>query len=214
MDGLLLDTQRLANDALIEAGQKFDIVFEPPFVKTLVGLNERDSYYKIIEYAKRDICFETLGKTFHYLYQKKIQEKGVPLKKGVISLLDYCKKQGLSRGVVTSTSKGLAEEKLQKAGILKDFSFIIGGGCVEYGKPHPEPYEKGLEALGLEAHQCFVLEDSDTGARSGIAAGISTLVVPDGDRPSPWIKDHAYAILNTLEDVMPILKKINAQSIV
>ena len=46
------------------------------------------------------------------------------------------------------------------------------------GKPHPEPYEKACTALGVSARHCVVLEDSETGCRSGNAAGAIVVAIP------------------------------------
>jgi sugar-phosphatase len=46
---------------------------------------------------------------------------------------------------------------------------------VTHGKPHPEPYRKGAEILGLTPQECLVIEDSASGARAGRAAGCKVL---------------------------------------
>ena len=58
------------------------------------------------------------------------------------------------------------------------FAVSVAGDEVTQGKPHPEPYEKACAALGVEARNCVVFEDSITGARSGNAAGALVVAVP------------------------------------
>jgi beta-phosphoglucomutase-like phosphatase (HAD superfamily) len=59
---------------------------------------------------------------------------------------------------------------------------------VTVGKPHPEPYLTAAAILGVDAHDCLAIEDSNTGAKSAEAAGCTVLVVPnhvpvlDGER--------------------------------
>ena len=59
------------------------------------------------------------------------------------------------------------------------FQTSIAGDEVAQGKPHPEPYERACRALGVDARHCVVLEDSETGARSGNAAGAFVIAVPN-----------------------------------
>ncbi|MBD3824873.1 MAG: HAD-IA family hydrolase [Epsilonproteobacteria bacterium] len=52
--------------------------------------------------------------------------------------------------------------------------------CVEeysHAKPHPEPYLAGLRRFGGVAHEALVIEDSQRGLTSAVAAGIECAVV-------------------------------------
>ena len=55
---------------------------------------------------------------------------------------------------------------------------IVPGDEVRRGKPHPEPYLRAAQLLGLPADDCVAIEDSEAGARSAAAAGARTVVVP------------------------------------
>jgi beta-phosphoglucomutase-like phosphatase (HAD superfamily) len=54
----------------------------------------------------------------------------------------------------------------------------VCGDEVPAGKPHPDPYLRGAELLGLDPSQCLAIEDSPTGAASAQAAGCVVLIVP------------------------------------
>jgi beta-phosphoglucomutase-like phosphatase (HAD superfamily) len=59
------------------------------------------------------------------------------------------------------------------------FAALVTGDQVTNGKPHPEPYERACHALGVDARYCVVLEDSETGARAGNAAGAVVVAIPN-----------------------------------
>jgi beta-phosphoglucomutase-like phosphatase (HAD superfamily) len=59
------------------------------------------------------------------------------------------------------------------------FSEVVTGDAVTFGKPHPEPYLKAAALLGVLPEDCLAIEDSNTGARSAVAAGCTVLVVPN-----------------------------------
>jgi sugar-phosphatase len=46
---------------------------------------------------------------------------------------------------------------------------------VQKGKPDPEPYRKGVELLGFAPEDCLVIEDAESGATAGHAAGCRVL---------------------------------------
>jgi mannitol-1-/sugar-/sorbitol-6-phosphatase len=72
--------------------------------------------------------------------------------------------------VVTSATDRLARSRLAHGGVPVP-ARIISAEMVAHGKPHPEPYLKGAELLGLDPRDCLVIEDSASGAQAGHAAG-------------------------------------------
>lgn len=54
---------------------------------------------------------------------------------------------------------------------------------VRNGKPHPEPYLRGLEKAGVTADEAIVLENAPLGVRAGKAAGIFTIAWTTGPIP-------------------------------
>ena len=51
------------------------------------------------------------------------------------------------------------------------------------GKPHPEPYLRGLEKAGVSAEEAVVLENAPLGVRAAKAAGIFTIAWMTGPIP-------------------------------
>lgn len=81
--------------------------------------------------------------------------------------------------VATSAARRLALARLSAAGHPSP-SALIAADDVAHGKPHPEPYLRGAEALGVPASACAVFEDAPAGVRAARAAGAG-LVVGVGD---------------------------------
>ena len=52
---------------------------------------------------------------------------------------------------------------------------MIAADNVDHGKPHPEPYLKGAEALGVDPKQCLVIEDAPAGIRAAHAGGMKVI---------------------------------------
>lgn len=76
--------------------------------------------------------------------------------------------------VVTSATERLARVRLAAAGLAVPARFITADHVTE-GKPHPAPYLRGAELLGLPPADCIVFEDSGSGAIAGRAAGCTVL---------------------------------------
>jgi sugar-phosphatase len=76
--------------------------------------------------------------------------------------------------VVTSATERLARIRMAAGGIAVP-ERIITADHVTSGKPHPAPYLKGAEILGIPASECVVFEDSGSGAKAGRAAGCTVV---------------------------------------
>jgi HAD superfamily hydrolase (TIGR01509 family) len=97
---------------------------------------------------------------------------------GAIELLESFAAAGVPCALVSASYRVLLDAALRQ---LPEgtFQVSVAGDEVSRGKPHPEPYEKACTALGVAAHHCVVLEDSETGCRAGNAAGALVLAVPN-----------------------------------
>ena len=70
------------------------------------------------------------------------------------------------------------EVNLREIGLSSDtFNSIITGLDVEKKKPAPDIYLKAAKSLGLEPHECLVIEDAISGVKAGKAAGCKCLAV-------------------------------------
>ncbi|EIW72384.1 hypothetical protein TREMEDRAFT_36663 [Tremella mesenterica DSM 1558] len=76
--------------------------------------------------------------------------------------------------VVTSATNTYASAALPTAGIPIPPTFVTANDVTK-GKPHPEPYLKGAEMLGLDPTDCLVVEDAPSGVKAGVAAGCKVL---------------------------------------
>lgn len=117
------------------------------------------------------------AKTAHYL--RLLAEGEIPLRPGVLRLLNEARDKGIRLAISTTTTPenvtGLLEATLGKESI-DWFEVIAAGDVVPAKKPAGDIYVYALEALKLEPHECIALEDSGNGVKSALAADIPVLV--------------------------------------
>jgi HAD superfamily hydrolase (TIGR01509 family) len=100
-----------------------------------------------------------------------------PLMPGVRAILDWCRAQRLRAAVVTGANR-ISLEATFAAHQLKDyFESSVCFEDVRHSKPAADSYLQALNLLGLEAHHCIALEDTQTGVRSAVAAGIEVIAI-------------------------------------
>jgi len=108
-----------------------------------------------------------------WLERMEIEDKvGLEILGGVERILESLPQKHWT--VVTSATERLARSRMEAAGIRVPLH-IVSADEVTHGKPHPEPYRKGAELLGLAPAECLVIEDSASGAQAGHAAGCKVL---------------------------------------
>jgi HAD superfamily hydrolase (TIGR01509 family) len=205
MDGLLLDTERIALETFVAACEAFGLGDERSVFYRCIGTNQARG---------REVLEEGLGGKVDYLgfsdvwqvyYAEATGQSPVPLKPGAESFLTEVSSRGLPVAVATSTRTAEALVKLASAGIRRHFSAVIGGDQVERSKPHPDIYLRAADVLGVEPGRCLALEDSDNGVRSAVSAGMTVVQIPDLVVPSPDLLSLGHVVLDSLAEVRHIL---------
>lgn len=206
MDGLLLDSERVALAIGREASQALGAPWSEDVALGMIGLNSRDGYRLLVEAFGVDFPVEAHQAEFGRRYEAAIAEARIPLKSGVLGLFDQLEGLGLPMAVATSTRRSRALAKLGGVGLLARLRGVVGGDEVARGKPAPDIYLAAARMLGADPGACLVLEDSNTGVRGGLAAGARVAMVPDLLPPAADILAARVPIfdsLNTLAALFP-----------
>ncbi|MDO4898506.1 MAG: HAD family phosphatase [Rothia sp. (in: high G+C Gram-positive bacteria)] len=103
-------------------------------------------------------------------------EQQVILLPGIEQLLAQVRQAGIPSAIVTNATAEVAQITADAA--PGTFSFVISNADVSAPKPDPQPYLLAAERLGLDPHQCLVLEDSPSGVTSALAAGMKVIALP------------------------------------
>ena len=101
----------------------------------------------------------------------------VPWRPGSRELLMELNDLGIQCGMVTMSIRRMALGVVDSLG-FDGFAAVVAGDDVTHSKPHPEPYELGAAALGVNVADCVALEDSAPGIASAVAAGAVVIGVP------------------------------------
>ena len=107
--------------------------------------------------------------------------------------------------IVSGALRDEIELILGGAGLRDAFRAIISAEDVHQGKPNPEGFLKGLDAVNRSVAQptakpedCLVIEDSIPGVEGAVAAGMRCLAVSNTHPPNQLT--HADAVTNSLAE--------------
>lgn len=107
---------------------------------------------------------------------EQIEEK-LPWRPGARELLAELKAAGIPTAMVTMSLRRMADQ-IVAAFPLNTFDVVVGGDEVEHSKPHPAPYLRAAELLGVDPTHSIAIEDSTTGLASAVASGALSIGVP------------------------------------
>ncbi|MGZ6039483.1 MAG: HAD family hydrolase [Phenylobacterium sp.] len=204
MDGLLVDTETVVFRAMQRTAA--GIGAEMPFTtfQKMVGLQHAASDIIVMDHFGAGFDLEAWSAEVSKHFREE-QAAGIALKSGVVEILDHLDAAGLPRAIATSSTRYAVEQSLGPHGLLDRFDAFITRDVQGRGKPHPEPFLKAAEALGVAPADCLALEDSHNGVRSASSAGMMTVMVPDMLDPTEEMRTLTVRIARDLHEVRDLL---------
>ena len=96
---------------------------------------------------------------------------------GLPEFLQAAHKAGIPMGIGTAAPPLNVDFVLDHLNIRHFFQAVIHGDDVALGKPEPEVFFKVADRLGADYSNCLVFEDSPTGARTALNAGMKAVIL-------------------------------------
>ena len=201
MDGLMLDTERLAPRAWEDAAAAIGVEFDMGLLPSMVGRNFQDCQAIVIERYGTTYPTAALMRAWHVAYDAIVERDGIEVKAGLFDLLDWLEREGIPKAVATSTRRERAQTKLVHTKLMHRFAALVGGDEIARGKPAPDIFLLAAQRIGQAPAECIVLEDSEPGVRAALAAGMTPIMVPDLHPPSDALRALGPLIVDSLADV-------------
>ena len=202
LDGLLIDSERIALEQFLLTAKDFNIDFEKHTYLKCIGANAKRVDEILSEALAGQTDYLSFKAAWRTRYKSLIEHQSIPLKPGAIEILTDIKSRRQPLCLATSTETSQARIKLRNSSISEYFDRIIGGDQVEHSKPSPDLFLRAAEKFNVSAENCLVLEDSENGVKAAINAAMTVIQIPDLVPPSNALKQQGHIILNSLLDVI------------
>ncbi|RIH89997.1 Phosphorylated carbohydrates phosphatase [Meiothermus luteus] len=178
LDGTLADTDRLHEQAWLEALARHGIKADHHYYQTQIsgGLNP--------EIVRRVLPQLSQAEGERFLAQKEarfreLAARVTPLP-GLLELWGWAQERGLKRALVSNAPRENAEHLLERLSLR--FDLVVLSEELPLGKPDPLPYRTALQRLGLGPEAALAFEDSPSGVRAAVGAGIPTVALTTGHK--------------------------------
>ena len=185
MDGTLVDSEELHTLAWVKLLESFG--HAPPaadWADSFMGEPDSQSLRNIVamfpDLADKGDILEVKQRIFRDLVAERGGAIAMP---GVHTPLRQLAAAGYPMAVGTNGVLANCRAVLKAAGLLHYFATLATFDQVKNGKPAPDIYRAAAKRLGFPPERCIVVEDSDTGAKSGKAAGCFVVGVASSHPP-------------------------------
>jgi HAD superfamily hydrolase (TIGR01509 family) len=177
LDGTLADTDPLHLRAWCEVLNEHGIAADREFyVQKIAGRRNAEivaSLFPHLELAQGLAIADRKEARFRELAKDALS--ALP---GVSDLLAQSARLGWATALVTNAPRANAEQILSAIGL--EFPTSVFAEDLERGKPAPDPYLEAVRQLGVQAAHTVAFEDSPSGVRSSVAAGLRTVGILTG----------------------------------
>ena len=178
-DGVLVDSERIAAECIIEFAARFGARFEfEEALERFTGARMADNLRDIEQRGKCKLPYDFEDNLrAHMAAEFEARIKPMDGAASLVRALDvpYC--------VVSNGPRAKMEITLRVAGLLEHFvGRIVSAYEVGVWKPDPGLFLHAARMLGVAPERCAVVEDSDYGIAAGVAAGMQVFALVPGER--------------------------------
>lgn len=176
MDGTLVDSGQLHEQAWLKALQKYQIPIDRPLMRSLAGVSTKVTIELLIK--KFNLEPNASVSEIHDFKEQCVHDT-MHAKVQATALLDIVKHYHGKKPIAVGTGANTAEAKaiLNLCGIEKYVDVVVGADQVQKPKPAPDIFLRCAELLKIPAAQCIVFEDSALGLQAAEHAGMKAVDV-------------------------------------
>jgi len=204
LDGVLMDSEQLWNQSKQEVVRESGGRWREDAPTAMMGMSSPEWSRYMRNALGVPMAIDEINRAVVERMEQHYREH-LPLLPGAVEAV-----RSLHRhwplALASSANREIIDFALDAAGLAREFSATVSSEEVEHGKPAPDVYLEAARRLEVSPDRCVAIEDSSNGLRSGAAAGMAVIAVPNHHYPPD---DDALALaatcVSTLLEITPEL---------
>jgi sugar-phosphatase len=178
MDGLLIDSEPLWQEAGMETLNRFKVRLTPEQYHSSTGLRTGEWIDYWFRHFNINLSYAAEAETtiINSAIEKiSVRGKALP---GVQHIMQFFSQRNFTIGLASSSPMLLIDVVIEKLNIAAYIRVKTSAEHLPLGKPHPQVFLNCAEQLGVSPLQCICFEDSFNGMIAAKAARMKCVVVP------------------------------------
>lgn len=207
MDGVLVDSESLHAEAEKQTCNEYQIAIPPATWESFKGKTAHDIFSFIVE-TYGDKTQHNVAELISYKTNLYLTLAGQKLRllPGALECLYKARVDFQKLALTTSSKQAIQEMVFTRFNLYPYFDAIVTGDEIQNGKPHPEPYLKTAEKLGIHPSESIVIEDSDNGVLAAKNAGALTIGLATSFPRETLLKIGADYTADTFDELQDLLE--------
>lgn len=200
MDGVIFDTEMIYLKVWSDVFEKYGYQMTKEIYASVLGTGRENVKKVFLNHFGSDLPIDDMYREKDENLTKEI-EKGVPLKLGILEILEYLKENNFRIALATSAISKRAFKQLKQANIESFFNAVVCRDEVRETKPNPDIFLKAADKLMVRPEECIVIEDSSAGIEAAFKAGMLPIHVVDLKEADEKILSNSYKSFNNLNEI-------------
>lgn len=207
MDGLLVDSEVTWNEAETALFAARGIDYTHEIRAHIIGMRVDEMMVKLkgildLAETEQQLEDELIARMLELIPTKVVVQPGAH------DIVRFVAEQNIPHAIASSSPMSIIDATMDAMGWGEIFTLRCSADDDERGKPAPDVYLRAARLLGFDPVDCLALEDSPTGARAAVAAGMTCYAVPDQShtKPSAFAEITPY-VFSSLHEVLAELQR-------
>ncbi len=209
MDGLLVNSEVVWHQVEAEMLAVRGHIYTDDVRAQVIGLRLDAFFEKLKTFYNLAESIEALSAELVERFISRIPAQ-VEVQPGAHEIVNWVAAQAIPTAIASSSPTAIIDATVAHMGWDDIFAIRCSADDDALGKPAPDVYLRAARLLHVEPQNCLALEDSLTGARAAVAAGMTCFAVPDATHTAaaafaeitPYVYPNLHAVLVDLQRQM------------
>jgi len=203
LDGVLVDTEIWWDEERAAFARRHGRDWTLDDRTSVMGANSRQWSATMVERLGIDMPAGSVEREIVDAMVRRWQTDASPLIPGARPAVERLARE-FPLAVASSAHCEVIEAALEQTALRSFFGVIVYSDEVAHGKPEPDVYLEAARQLGVDPVDILVIEDSLNGVRSGRAAGMTVVLVPNASiPPAPGAAEAASVVVPEIAAIDP-----------
>lgn len=177
-DGVVVQSERLHMKTFLQLLEPYGVkVAEERWYREFAGTGSRHIFEVLCSEFRVPEDVGALVERRKKIYEAHVRAGELKETPGVRQFLLLLREKGVKAAIVSGSHRTNVAVALAVLGLEGMFELIVSGDDLPQRKPDPEPFLRAARKLGVRPSECVAVEDSPSGSRAALAAGMRLVVV-------------------------------------